>query len=123
MTRAGRWARVTHRRRRTARVTHRRPGPRITGRALALVIVVVALLVAGAYPLRTYLNQRAEITGLQTDAQELERANAALEERIRQLHTPDYLERLARECLGMVRPDEIAFIVVPKNGRAGPHPC
>jgi cell division protein FtsB len=108
---------------RTATATHRRPGPRITGRALALVIVVVALLVAGVYPLRTYLNQRAEITGLQSDARELEQANTALEERIRQLHTPTYLERLARECLGMVRRGEIAFIIVPKNGKAGPHPC
>ena len=42
---------------------------------------------------------------------------------IRQLHDPTYLERMARECLGMVKPDEIPFVVVPKHGKAGARRC
>ena len=36
----------------------------------------------------------------------------------------DELERIARECLGMVKPGEIAFVVVPKGGHtATPSDC
>ena len=33
-----------------------------------------------------------------------------------------FLERLARQCLGMVKPGEIAFVVVPKEGAPAPPP-
>lgn len=102
-------------------VAARRTAPRITGRAMALFLIVVALLVAGVYPLRTYVEQRAEIASLRAEAQKLHQANAALEERIDELHTPAYLERLARECLGWVRAGEINFLIVP--GRSGKGPC
>ena len=42
---------------------------------------------------------------------------AELERRIADLNDPSTLERLARECLGMVNPGEIAFVPIPK-GRA-----
>ena len=42
---------------------------------------------------------------------------------IQRLHAPNYLERLARECLGMVRPGEVSFVVVPKDGGPKPAAC
>jgi cell division protein FtsB len=41
-----------------------------------------------------------------------------LERRIELLNDPEHLERLARRCLGMVRPGEILF-VVPEEEPAG----
>jgi cell division protein FtsB len=79
----------------------------------------VIVLVAGAFamaPLHAYLEQRSKIAELQREATVLQRANADLEQRVGQLHDPNELERLARECLGMVRPGETAFVTVPAGG-------
>ena len=108
--------------RRTSRTeSHRRR--RITGRALALLVVVGALLFAGMYPLRAYLQERAKITTLQEQVDGLQRQNNDLDRRIAELKDPAFLEQLARNCLGMVKPGEIPFIVVPKHGKAGSVPC
>ena len=96
---------------------------RITGRALALIVVVGALLFAATYPLRAYLNERSQIDVLQQQVAHLQQTNADLDDRIAQLHDPRYLERLARECLGMIKPGEIPFVVVPKHGQAGGRIC
>jgi cell division protein FtsB len=97
---------------------------RIRPRAIALAVLVAALLMAAVYPVRTYLGQRAQINTLERESLVLEGANARLNHRITSLHDPGELERLARECLGMVKPGEIAFVVVPKGGHtAAPSDC
>ncbi len=53
---------------------------------------------------------------LQHQSAVLEQQNAALQARVDQLNDPLYLEQLARRCLGMVRPGEIAFVILPKHG-------
>lgn len=96
---------------------------RVTPRAAVLAAVLVALLVYLAVPLRAYVAQRAELSRLRAQRIELERQNAALQRRVRTLNDPAYLEDVARECLGMVRPGEIAFVVIPKGGRPVPPTC
>jgi cell division protein FtsB len=83
---------------------------RLTGRAALLIVVVAMLGVFSIVPARQYLAQRAEIADLQRRATALEQANASLRSNIRRLHDPQYLERIARACLGMVKPGEIAFV-------------
>jgi cell division protein FtsB len=96
---------------------------RFTGRGALLAVVVTALLLSLVVPLRTYLAQRDHLSKLEGQTRVLQRQNAILEAKVRQLHDPAYLERLARECLGMVRPGEIGFIVVPKDGESKPSGC
>ena len=96
---------------------------RLTGRAIALLVLMGALLVASIYPLRTYLHQRAQIGSLQQRMESLQRRGAALDHRIARLHDPRYLELLARECLGMVKKGEITFVVVPKQHIPLPKEC
>jgi cell division protein FtsB len=63
--------------------------------------------------LRTYDLGR-EAARLERRKQELLIQNATLYAEIRRLRTDDrYIERLAREQLGMVRPGEIEFVIVP----------
>jgi hypothetical protein len=88
-------------------------GSRITPRAS---IVGLVILVAVA-PARAYLDQRAEQQRLTQQVDQLEASNAALEQRLAQLRDPVELERLARECLGLVDPGEIAFVSV-RHGQA-----
>jgi cell division protein FtsL len=92
----------------------RRVRPTPAGVALALAVIV--LLFALAVPIRTLLQQRSDLAQIQTEQQALERQNEALKLQVARLHDPAYLERIARECLGMVRPGEISFVVVPKGG-------
>jgi cell division protein FtsB len=98
-----------------ARVSSR-PGPlervrpRLTARAGALVVIVTLLGVLALVPARAYLDQRARVAALELQAQRLEDQNATLARAIAKLHEPAELERLARECLGMVMPGEIAFV-------------
>ena len=101
-----------------------RARPRPTARAALLVVLVTGLALAMVYPFRELLSERDQVVTLQRQEVALEQANAKLKARLKQLKDPDYLERLARECLGMVRPGEIGFVTVPDGGAAAkPIPC
>jgi len=95
---------------------------RLTPRAAILLIVIAGLLFALVVPLRTYVAQRAQLAKLQRQEQVLQQQNAALQVQVQQLHDPAYLEQLARQCLGMVRPGEIGFTIAPKGSSATPAP-
>jgi cell division protein FtsB len=73
-------------------------------------------------PARLFFEQRAELSRLTRQAESLEATNDRLSARAERLRDPAFLERLARRCLGMVRPGEIAFVVVPKRGAPAPPP-
>ena len=89
---------------------------RVSTRAAVLLILVLTVLTFAIAPLRALLVERDQLDRLEQQAQELQRQNAVLEDRILQLQDPAYLERLARECLGMVDPGETAFVTVPEEG-------
>lgn len=99
------------------------PRPRLTGRAAFLLVVVTILVVVSMVPLREYLGERSRVAELQLQAQLLEDANAKLQADIVRLHDPVELERLARACLGLVKPGEIAFVTTPKPGDPEPSDC
>jgi cell division protein FtsB len=106
-----------------ARSAIRRPHARFSPRAVILAVVVTALLVYLVAPLRTYLAQRDRLNHLERQTQILEQEKARLEGQIRLLKDPAYVERIARECLGMVKKGEIGFIVVPEGAQAPPRPA
>jgi len=86
------------------------PRSRITVRAVVLAAVVLVLIVAASVPVRQLLAQRDEIAQLEGRVEDLAASNATLRGEIERLRDPRELERIARECLGMVRPGEIAFV-------------
>jgi cell division protein FtsL len=53
-----------------------------------------------------------EAAELTRTKQQLQEQRAILHEEIKALHTPAYLERLAREQLGLVKPGEIAVFIL-----------
>jgi cell division protein FtsB len=97
--------------------------PRLTRRAALLGAVILVLGATGIVPLRQYMDQRAQITGLERKIETLTQERGRLERRIQQLQDPGELERIARECLGMVKPGEIAFVAVPKRGQLPAADC
>ncbi len=84
--------------------------------ALAVMLLMIA-------PLRGYLDERSQLADLRFHATQLDEQNATLQARIAQLSDVTYLELLARECLGMVKPGETAFVIVPAHGKPNPPDC
>lgn len=92
-----------------------RDRPRLTGRAAALLVAVTILGVMAVVPIGRYLDQSAAIADIERRAAELESQNAELRAEISRLHDPTELEKLARECLGMVGAGEVAFVTAGRN--------
>jgi cell division protein FtsB len=106
------------------RPPHARKGTvRITPRAAILLFAIFLLATVAIAPARALLDQRQRLESLQRQAAELEQQSDVLEQRIADLNDPETLERLARECLGMVRPGEQGFVTIPKDGPPTPPDC
>jgi cell division protein FtsB len=90
--------------------------PRLTARAAVLAVVALILLTLAVAPLRALIDHRSDLAKLERQAEQLAVRNDRLEARIDRFTDPTYLEELARECLGMVRPGETAFVMVPTRG-------
>lgn len=99
------------------------PRPRLSRRAAGLAAISFVLLMALVVPLRQFLIQRSEIANLEQQIERLEEERTVLERRVTRLQDPGYLERIARQCLGMVRPGEIGFVAVPEDGQSLPASC
>jgi len=95
----------------------------MSGRAGILLIVVFAVLALAITPFRAYMAQRSQIADLQRQTATLTHNNEILLAQVNKLADPMELERIARECLGMVRPGETAFMTVPKHGTLTPPRC
>ncbi len=97
----------------------RRARPSPFRRVLTVIAVVagagmmVALSTAYA---RSYTLAR-QAAGVEQHRRELVAQNARLREEIERLQTDDrYIEQLARQQLGLVRPGEIELLIVPSGG-------
>src|SRR3954452_22533032 len=84
----------------------------LTTRAAILGLVVCALVVSAALPLREFLSQRADIRHLQQSQAAARARVAALEEQEARLADPAYVAALARDRLHFVRPGETAYVVI-----------
>jgi len=84
----------------------------LTTRAAVLGLVVCALVVSAALPLREYLGQRSDIRQLEQQQADARKRVAALEEQKGRLQDPAYISALARDRLHFVRPGETAYVVI-----------
>jgi len=89
------------------------------GRNLKFLVTVLAVL----YFLVLAVSQGWRLLSLQRSLAEIEQEislvrsqNEALQQEVEQLHSPAYLEKLARQELGMVRPDELLFFFRESGG-------
>jgi cell division protein FtsB len=98
-------------------------GVRLTPRAAVLLVSVLIVAMFAIAPMRAYLAQRSQLHQLEQKAADLEGKNADLERHVQDLNDPATLQLLARECLGMVEPGQIAFVVIPKGRAPTPPDC
>ncbi len=89
--------------------------PHFTGRAAILAIVLCAIALSLAYPVREYIGQRRELDQLQAQSQQLSAQLARLARQQRQLTSAPYVEEQARDRLHMCLPNEMCYeIIGPK---------
>ncbi len=83
------------------------------GWVLAVVLLgALALTVSGFLPFRQLVSQQRQIEYTQDQLAALEHENQVLAEDIEMLGTDAEIERIAREQYGLVRPGEVAYVVV-----------
>jgi cell division protein FtsB len=94
--------------------------PQLTGRAAVLAIVVCAIAMSLAYPIREYVAQRRTIAQLQQEQSKELAAIKDLDDRRKQLQDPGYIKRQARERLFYCGPMQKCYVVMgeqPSEGR------
>jgi len=97
----------------------RRPGMWRQIAALGVVLIAVALAVA--VPLRGYLHQRDELARAVADQRALEQQVVELQERKAALQDPNYVKTEARRRLQYVSPGETVYrIVAPEVSEPKP---
>ncbi|MFD5318361.1 septum formation initiator family protein [Streptomyces sp. NPDC127098] len=84
---------------------------RLTGRAAVLALVVCTLIVALAYPLRQYVQQRSDIADQRRLAEEAERRVEELRDEKARWQDDAYVRRQARERLRYLMPGETGYVL------------
>jgi cell division protein FtsL len=85
---------------------------RLTGRAALLAVVICAIALSLAYPVREYLAQRRQIDQLVSTQQALSAQVKSLQAEHQRLQDPAYIEQQARDQLHMCLPAEKCYVIV-----------
>jgi cell division protein FtsB len=106
--------------RRAAQATGGALGLSTARRAAILAVVVCALALTVAVPLRNYVTQRHELAAVAAEQQRLTDEVGRLSGDRQALRDPAHIEALARERLGYARPGEVPYRVELPGDAAAP---
>jgi cell division protein FtsB len=81
---------------------------------MALVLVLGLVSAMAIQPTRQLLAQQHRISATAHELHRTERDNHRLDVQIARLRNPDFIEEQARAQIGLVRPGETAYVVMPK---------
>ncbi|WP_449062591.1 FtsB family cell division protein [Planomonospora algeriensis] len=93
--------------------------PQLTARAAVLAVVVCAIAMSLAYPVREYIALRRNIAQLEQDKARELAALKELEDRHRQLQDPGYKKQIARERLFYCEPGKKCYVVMNDEPAGG----
>jgi cell division protein FtsB len=102
----------------------RRPQPadraRFTSRAAVLAVVICAVALSLAYPVREYIAQRRQIDQLVAERQMTLEQLRSLQREQQRLNNPAYIEQLARDRLHFCMTDQTCYVIIggPGSGSA-----
>lgn len=92
--------------------------PQLTGRAAILAVVVCAIAMSLAYPVREYISFRRSISELRAEKARVEAEKQALLARDRQSDDPNWIKKTAKERLHYCGPGEKCYVVMqPETGK------
>ena len=93
---------------------------RLTGRAAVLAVVICAIALSLAYPIREYVTQRQQIDSLVAQQQTMLTQEKNLQAQQAKLADPAYIEQLARQELDMCFPGTRCYIVEGSRPQVSP---
>ncbi|WP_051412148.1 FtsB family cell division protein [Halonatronum saccharophilum] len=82
------------------------------------VILITLLSIVGAIIFNfyqgyvEYANIERKIAAVEDDILELERVKSSLETQVEDINSPDFIEQIAREELGLVKKGEMLYIII-----------
>jgi cell division protein FtsB len=88
------------------------PRPHFTGRAAVLAVVLCAIALSLAYPVREYLAQVRQIGLLKAQGQQISLRLKRLEHEQARLRSASYVEWQARDRLHMCFPSQQCFVII-----------
>jgi cell division protein FtsB len=88
----------------------------LTGLLALTALVGLVITAAGVFPFRQLIAERRSVSLAQEKLLALRAENSHLDDQVAVLQTDVEVERLAREQFGLVRPGEIAYVVVAPEG-------
>ena len=106
----------------------RRPPPRqprqtkLTGRAALLAVVICAIALSLAYPVREYIAQRRQIGQLLATQQSMSAQVKSLQAQQQRFSDPAYIEQQARDQLHMCFPTEKCYVLIGNSAAPGATP-
>jgi cell division protein FtsB len=86
--------------------------PRFTSRAAVLAVVLCAIALSLAYPVREYIAQRRQIDQLQAQSQMTSAELARLQAQAARLNDPAYIEQQARDRLHWCLPQQTCYVII-----------
>ena len=86
--------------------------PRFTSRAAVLAVVVCAIALSLAYPVREYIAQRRQIDQLQAQSAATTAELARLRAEAQRLNDPAYIEQQAQDRLHMCLPGASCYVII-----------
>ncbi len=98
-----------------------RPGasrPHFTGRAAVLAVVLCAIALSLAYPVREYLEQRKQIDVLLAQGARIAQRQRYLRAEQARLKEPVYIEQQARDRLHMCLPTQMCYVIINPRSRS-----
>ncbi len=95
--------------RRPARQPHQ---TRLTGRAALLAVVICAIALSLAYPVREYIAQRRQIDQLLATQQSISAQVKSLQVQQQRFADPAYIEQQAQDQLHMCFPTEKCYVII-----------
>ena len=86
---------------------------RSTWLLVASAVALAGVLFLFVFPTSSWLAQRRDRQQVEAELRRVTARNQSLQRRVRQLRTPEEIERIARAKYNLVRPGEEAFAILP----------
>ena len=90
-----------------------RERPRFTSRAAVLAVVLCAIALSLAYPVREYIAQSRQIDQLEAQREAIAATLSRLQAEQQKLTSNAYVEQQARDRLHMCLPGQTCYVVIP----------
>ena len=85
---------------------------RFTSRAAVLAVVLCAIALSLAYPVREYIAQRRQIDQLQAQSAQTQAQLSRLQAEAARLNDPAYIEQQARDRLHYCMPRQTCYVII-----------